>query len=93
MDPDLILIFSFVLVLTAILGLSVNGVVQKILDYKREKRAGESSPPEVSAQSDRIALVEDRLQVLERIATDPQLRLGAELAQEIEQLRAPEEAA
>lgn len=93
MDPDLILIFSFVIVLTVILGLSVNGVVQKILDYKREKRPSADAPAQVSAQNDRISLVEDRLQVLERIATDPQLRLGTELAQEIEQLRAPEEAA
>ncbi|MEM6748724.1 MAG: hypothetical protein AAF608_15005 [Pseudomonadota bacterium] len=93
MDPDLILVFSFVIILTAIVGLSVNGVVQKILDHKREKQAGEASPRQVSAQNDRITLVEDRLQVLERIATDPQVRLGAELAQEIEQLRAPEETA
>ena len=35
MDPDLLLIFSFIIVITAVIGMSVNGIVQKSLDYKR----------------------------------------------------------
>ena len=91
MDADLVGIFIFVIVLTAIIGGVINGVVQKILDYKREKRTAGGSPALASAQNDRMALIEDRLQVLERIATDPEARRGADLASEIEQLRLEQE--
>ena len=94
MDADLVGIFIFVIVITAILGGVVNGVVQKILDYKRDQRAaGGPAPALASEQSDRMALIEDRLRVLERIATDPEARRGTQLAQEIEQLRLEQETA
>ncbi|MEM6857388.1 MAG: hypothetical protein AAF559_05915 [Pseudomonadota bacterium] len=93
MDLDLVGVFIFVIVITAITGGIINGVVSKILDYKRERRAIEGSPAPAlaSEHSDRMALIEDRLRVLERIATDPQARRGTELAQEIEQLRFEQE--
>lgn len=91
MDPDLVLIFAFIIIVTTILGLTVNGIVQKVLDFKRDQAAlGKSdakSGSQVSLIADRTAHIEDRLKVLERIATDPEARRGTELAQEIEQLR------
>lgn len=88
MDPDLLLIFSFIIVITAILGLSINGIVKKSLDYKRSINAAKS--PESRAQLtdmvERTQMIEDRLAVLERIATDPEARRGALLAEEIEAL-------
>ena len=89
MDADLVLIFSFVIIITVITGVIINGVVQKVLDYKRSKNA---APPlengaEIANVLERTAHIEDRLKVLERIATDPEERRGSELAQEIEQLR------
>lgn len=87
MDPDLILIFAFVTVITIIIGATVNGIVKKVLDYKRSKPGKAQSVAQVSDLSERTSLIEDRLKVLERIATDPEARRGTELAQEIEQLR------
>ncbi|MEO1048262.1 MAG: hypothetical protein AAFW59_08025 [Pseudomonadota bacterium] len=89
MDPDLLLIFCFIIVVTAVIGVSVNGIVKKALDYKRSVNA--PALPEKNAKvaeiEERTQAIEDRLRVLERIATDPEARRGAELAQEIEQLR------
>ena len=91
MDQDLILIFSFIIVVPAVLGMTVNGVVQKVLDYKRTAKG--AGPREgytnLSELEDRTQLVEDRLAVLERIATDR----GTLLADEIEQLRLEKDAA
>lgn len=91
MDADFFLIIIMIIVTTAITGLTINGVVQKIVDYKREKNAmmsGQSaSSPQFTQVSERTDHIEDRLKVLERIATDPEARRGADLADEIEQLR------
>ena len=88
MDPDLLLIFIFVIIITAGVGATVNGVVQKVLDYKRSVKG--SQAPEASdtvfEMRERTQLIEDRLAVLERIATDPETRRGALLAEEIEAL-------
>ena len=89
MDPDLLLIFSFIIVVTAVIGVSVNGIVKKALDYKRSINT--PTLPEGGAKiteiEERTQAIEDRLRVLERIATAPEARRGVELAQEIEQLR------
>ncbi|MEM7690750.1 MAG: hypothetical protein AAF291_17180 [Pseudomonadota bacterium] len=89
MDADLVLIFAFVVVLTVIIGITINGVFKKLFDYKRSKNAAlpGANSPELANVLERTAHIEDRLKVLERIATDPEARRGAELAQEIEQLR------
>ncbi|MEL7198701.1 MAG: hypothetical protein AAGL10_10330 [Pseudomonadota bacterium] len=86
MDADLVLIFAFVIVITSVVGVVINGIVKKVLDYKREKRGlgeGSSAGPQVREIADRTDLIEDRLRVLERIATDK----GQLLSDEIEALR------
>lgn len=87
MDWDLLLIFSFIIIVTTVIGISVNGIVQKTLDYKRSLN---TAPPKALGNLheviERTQLIEDRLAVLERIATDPETRRGALLAEEIEAL-------
>ncbi len=85
MEDELVIIFSSVIVLVLILGFSINGVVSKVLAHKRELRefkAGASSP-KIEQIADRTDLIEDRLRVLERLATDR----GTMLADEIDALR------
>lgn len=91
MVHPLVIIFSFVIIITIVAGFIINGVVRKVLDYKREKQLGGKSPAQVAQLEERTAAIEDRLMVLERIATDPEARRGAELAQEIESLRLEQE--
>ncbi|MEO0590212.1 MAG: hypothetical protein AAFZ11_06575 [Pseudomonadota bacterium] len=88
MDPDLLGILMFVIVITAIVGASVNGIVQKSLDYKRSINAAKSPEggAKVTEMLERTQTIEDRLAVLERIATDPEARRGVLLAEEIEAL-------
>ncbi len=87
MDEDLVLIFAFIIIITTIVGIAVNGVVQKMLDYKRENRSleagGAADKAQIGQVNERTAMIEDRLAVLERIATDR----GQLLSDEIEQLR------
>lgn len=86
MDPDLILIFGFIIVVTTILGITINGIVSKVLAHKRwekEQYGGASSSDGVSQISDRTEMIEDRVRVLERLATDR----GQLLSDEIEALR------
>lgn len=87
MDADLVLIFMFVLLMTTVVGLTINGIVGKVLDYKRDKagipRPGVPMRKTESISDERTDLIEDRLQVLERLATDR----GALLSDEIEALR------
>lgn len=84
MDPELLLIFSFIIIMTTVLGLTINGVVQKVIDYKMSKNAAAiPDHRDVSAAMiERTEMVEDRLAVLERIAIDR----GTSLADEIEAL-------
>ncbi len=86
MDMDLLLIMIMIITTTAIIGGSVNGVVQKVLDYKRSVAAmdkGASTAQPQQLIDDRADLIEDRLRVLERLATDR----GTLLSDEIEALR------
>lgn len=87
MDPDLILIFTFITIVTTILGFTINGIVSKVLAHKRWEREREgqisSGSPAVSQVSERTEMIEDRLRVLERLATDR----GQLLSDEIEALR------
>ncbi len=85
MEDELTIIFAACIIMLIILGLSVNGIVKKVLDYKRSE-AGlgvEADAAKNEALAERTAMVEDRLAVLERIATDR----GQMLSEEIEQLR------
>jgi len=85
MEDELTIIFAACIIMLIIIGLSVNGIVKKVLDYKKSE-AGigkETNSGKTEALAERTAMVEDRLAVLERIATDR----GQMLSEEIEQLR------
>lgn len=85
MDADLLLIAIMVITVVAIVGGSVNGIVSKVLDYKKSQDLRQWAPGEAPASdlADRTEMIEDRLRVLERIATDR----GQLLSDEIEALR------
>ncbi|MEM8724535.1 MAG: hypothetical protein AAGE86_03340 [Pseudomonadota bacterium] len=85
MEAELTIIFAACIIMLIILGLSVNAIVSKVLDFKRTQASIGKEPgtAETKALSERTAMVEDRLAVLERIATDR----GQLLSDEIDQLR------
>ncbi|BDI61728.1 hypothetical protein [Qipengyuania nanhaisediminis] len=85
LDMDLVLIFSFITVVTLVLGISVNAIVAKVLAHRRWEREREAGGNSGSAMiaDDRVDLIEDRVRVLERLATDR----GQLLSDEIEALR------
>ena len=85
LDMDLVLIFSFVVVITTIAGIAINRIVSKVYAHQRwekEQDHANSGTP-VNQLAERTDLIEDRLRVLERLATDR----GVTLADEIEALR------
>lgn len=86
-DPDLAMIFGFIIVITMILGVSVNALISKVhvqQRWERENESGSERAPSGSSEvADRIEMIEDRLHVLERLATDR----GQLLAEQIEALR------
>ena len=70
--------------MTAITGGSIYATVRAVLAHKRSMQGHTSGDgPRVSEIADRTEMIEDRLRVLERLATDR----GALLADEIEALR------
>lgn len=84
MDPDFLLVVIMIITITGISFIGINAIVAKVLDYKREQRANlPGGSPRSGEIADRTDLIEDRLRVLERLATDR----GALLADEIEALR------
>jgi hypothetical protein len=84
MDPDFLLVVIMIITITGISFIGINAIVAKVLDYKREQRAHlAGGNPRSGEIADRTDLIEDRLRVLERLATDR----GALLADEIEALR------
>lgn len=86
MNPDLFLVFPFIVVVTAIVMGVIGKVSKHAMDLKHaEKMAhfGRAAPdPQVATRLDEM---EQRLRVLERIATED--RQGTALAAEIEALR------
>ena len=82
---ELVVIAISVTAIVLILGMSVNGIVDKLLQAKRLRH--EATPgadtQALRAMVEGQQLIEERLRVLERIATDR----GALLADEIEALR------
>ena len=89
MDADFFVAAGMIIAIVAIAGKTITSVTQKVIDYKREKHLRIAGPGHVDAvqETTRAKQIEDRLAVLERLATDPEARRGAELADEIEQLR------
>jgi hypothetical protein len=80
--PDLAIIFSFILLVVAITAFTINRIVSRVYRHKEwlaEHKAGRTS----TAGDEKYALLEERVRVLERIATDG----NSTLAHQIEQLR------
>lgn len=82
---EMVVIAMTIVAIVLIAGMSINGIVDKVMHAKRMR--GEASPgpaaPELREIAERQQIFEDRLRVLERIATDR----GSLLADEIEALR------
>ncbi|MEM9501028.1 MAG: hypothetical protein AAF941_04205 [Pseudomonadota bacterium] len=85
MDSDLVIILGAVIVMLIVVGVSINGIVAKVFDHENAAAGGvdgslDRRTQDIAARTD---MIEDRLAVLERIATDR----GQLLTDEIEQLR------
>jgi hypothetical protein len=80
-----IIIATTIIAIVLISGVSLNGIVDKVMSAKRLRHEARPAPQsqEVHAIAERQQMIEDRLRVLERIATDR----GNLLADEIEALR------
>ena len=82
MDSDLILIFGFILTIIVVATLGINGIIaqqmrqKRWLEEHREKKRGRAGDEAYKA-------LEERVRVLERIATEA----SEPLAAQIEQLR------
>ena len=85
--PEIAIVFSSIIILTIIVGITINAIVSKVLDHKRWERENSLIGSKSSNRNDEIAdrteMIEDRLRVLERLATDR----GQLLSDEIEALR------
>lgn len=82
MDSELVLIFGFILTIIVLVTFGVNSLVDKHLKHKRwlEERRDKQSTRD---GDDKHAALEERVRVLERIATEN----NEPLAMQIEQLR------
>lgn len=82
---EMVVIAMTILAIVLIAGMSINGIVDKVMEGKRLRYLAKESEDghEVREIAERQQMIEDRLRVLERIATDR----GSLLADEIEALR------
>lgn len=82
-----VIIAITIIAIALIAGMTLNGIVDKVMQGKRlryeAKAKGPLPAPEIREIAERQQMIEDRLRVLERIATDR----GSLLADEIEALR------
>ncbi|MEM7664936.1 MAG: hypothetical protein AAF250_03695 [Pseudomonadota bacterium] len=85
MDGDLVIIMGSIIVMLIVVGMSINGIVAKVFAHEaaQKENGGQTSDPLAQEIAARTDMIEDRLAVLERIATDR----GQLLSDEIEQLR------
>ncbi|MEL7454848.1 MAG: hypothetical protein AAFY42_03970 [Pseudomonadota bacterium] len=87
MDSDLVIIAVMIITVVAIIGGSVNAIISKATEYYLEKSRRESGHTVSNASNSQLAertdMIEERLAVLERLATDK----GTLLSDEIEALR------
>lgn len=83
--PEQLIIAMTLIAIVLIIGMSLNGIVDKVMQAKRLRHEAQPGPQaqDVREIAERTRLIEDRLRVLERIATDR----GNLLADEIEALR------
>ena len=82
---ELIVVAMTIVVIVLIIGISMNGIVEKQTREKRLRYEAQKAPDhaDIKAIAERQQAIEERLRVLERIATDR----GNVLADEIEALR------
>ena len=84
---EMVLIAMTIVAIVLITGLTLNGIVDKVMQGKRLRHdarpPADPHSPGVREIAERQQMIEDRLRVLERIATDR----GSLLADEIEALR------
>lgn len=84
---EMVLIAMTIVAIALITGMTLNGIVDKVMQGKRTRHdvrpLAEPHTPGVREIAERQQMIEDRLRVLERIATDR----GSLLADEIEALR------
>ncbi|WP_296718465.1 hypothetical protein [Erythrobacter sp.] len=80
-----VIIAMTIIAIVLIAGISLNGIVDKVMQAKRLRYEAKADPQDqgIRAIAERTQLIEDRLRVLERIATDR----GSLLSDEIEALR------
>ena len=87
MDIDLFMIMAMIVTVAGIIGVSANSIVKKVYDHKRWEQEHSAvysqSTGKVLEIAQRTEMIEDRLHVLERLATDR----GTLLSDEIEALR------
>jgi hypothetical protein len=83
--PEAAIIAITLISIALIFGMTINGIVDKVMSAKRlrHEAAPDTGSPDVRAIAERQQQIEERLKVLERIATD---RAGL-IADEIEALR------
>jgi len=91
MDSDLLIIFPSIIMMLIVIGASVNGIISKATSYYLEKDEREHARSKGAANAGEIGernqMIEDRLAVLERLATDDHASRGTLLSDEIEALR------
>ncbi|WP_336987126.1 hypothetical protein [Altererythrobacter aquiaggeris] len=85
MDSNLMLIFAFVLVIVTLVFAIGSGMHKRQLAYRERKEAFERQTglADPAATSIKVEQLEQRVRVLERLATDR----GQDLALQIEELR------
>ena len=82
MDSELVMIFGFVLIILMLVTFGINAVVDKSLKHKRWLEEHRDKK-DARGGDEKYAALEERVRVLERIATEN----NEPLAMQIEQLR------
>lgn len=80
--PEIGIIFSFILVVVCVVAFTINRIVSRVYQHAEWKELHKSGKNSV-ASDEKYALLEERVRVLERIATDG----NPTLSHQIEQLR------
>lgn len=82
MNWELLQIMVFVVVLVSIVGGLLSNIVERVVSYKKanlKAGSGDTSSGQVAALTAKTEMLEDRVRVLERIATDKDSSLAAEI--------------
>lgn len=82
---EIVVIAMSVVAIVLIVGVSVNGIVEKVMHEKRLRHEARAAPrgDELQDLAERTRIIEDRLVNVERIVTDSSYHLS----QDIERLR------